>query len=53
MRLLVTLIVLFIAAQHVRSQDADVSAERVSMDAKMLRAIDGTASLGSAAVWPS
>ena len=52
MRLLVTLIVLFIAAQHVRSQDADVSAERVSMDAKMLRAIDGTASLGSAAVWP-
>ena len=52
MRLLVTLIVLFIAAQHVRSQDADVSAERVSMDAQMLRAIDGISSVGSAAVWP-
>ncbi|MBC8125180.1 MAG: hypothetical protein H7X70_05555 [Candidatus Kapabacteria bacterium] len=52
MRLLVSLIVLFIAAQHVRSQGADVSAERVSMDAKLLRAIDGTSSLGSAAVWP-
>jgi hypothetical protein len=35
-----------------RAQNADVNAERVSMDLRMLRAINGEATLGSAAVWP-
>lgn len=34
------------------AQNADVNAERVSMDLQLLRAIDGRASLGSMAVWP-
>lgn len=37
---------------HLRAQNADVNAERVSMDMQMLRSIDGRASLGSMAVWP-
>ena len=38
--------------QGALAQNADVNAERVSMDMQMLRAINGDASLGSAAVWP-
>lgn len=40
------------AAADVFAQNADVNAERVSMDMQMLRAIRGTAALGSMAVWP-
>ena len=40
------------AAQYMRAQNADVNAERVSMDMMLLGVIDGQRSVGAAAVWP-
>jgi len=46
------LVALAICAVHVHAQNADVSAERVSMDAALLRVLQGHASPGTMAVWP-
>ncbi len=51
-RHLLTLAAIAFLGQGALAQNADVNAERVSMDLQMLRAIGGEASLGSAAVWP-
>ncbi len=51
-RIIVLLVAAALSALAAHAQSADVNAERVSMDMQMLRAIDGTRSLGSAAVWP-
>jgi hypothetical protein len=48
---LVVCAVLFLATT-LRAQNADVNAERVSMDMQLLQAIDGRATLGSMSVWP-
>ena len=48
---LVVCAVLFLATT-LRAQNADVNAERVSMDMQLLQAIDGRAQLGSMSVWP-
>lgn len=52
MRPLLAAITLLVLATSVRAQNADVNAERVSMDMQLLQAIDGRASLGSISVWP-
>lgn len=52
MRFLVAIFLLALSLNTVFAQNADVNAERVSMDMQLLRAIDGAASLGSTAVWP-
>ncbi len=43
---------LVLCAATLQAQNADVHAERVSMDRQLLRSIDGSASVGSGAVWP-
>ncbi|RPI68828.1 MAG: hypothetical protein EHM43_03710 [Ignavibacteriae bacterium] len=52
LRIFLAVAILTLAAATATAQNADVNAERVSMDLQMLRAIDGRASLGSMAVWP-
>lgn len=53
LRVLSLLWLLGIAAGTARAQNADVQSERVTMDAALLRAVGGSASVGSYAVWPS
>ncbi|MBK6759603.1 MAG: hypothetical protein IPG73_02665 [Ignavibacteria bacterium] len=52
MRFLASIFLLTLTLSTVFAQNADVNAERVSMDMQLLRAIDGAAPLGSTAVWP-
>lgn len=52
MRLLLALACLTLALAPMLAQNADVNAERVSMDMQLLRAVDGSAPLGTYAVWP-
>ncbi len=52
MRPLLAAIALLVLATSLRAQNADVNAERVSMDMQLLQAIDGRAPLGSMSVWP-
>lgn len=46
------LAVALLAASALQAQNADVQAERVTLDAALLRAVRGTASVGQYAVWP-
>lgn len=48
----VVVLLLILGMVPVCAQNADVNAERVSMDMQMLRAMRGDALLGSMAVWP-
>ncbi|MCX6140977.1 MAG: hypothetical protein NTX15_09145 [Candidatus Kapabacteria bacterium] len=52
MRVIIASILLLLVTSYAEAQDADVNAERVSMDMQLLRAMDGTTILGSMAVWP-
>ena len=52
MRPLLAVVTLLVLATSLRAQNADVNAERVSMDMQLLQAIDGRAPLGSMSVWP-
>lgn len=52
MRYLLLFIAVLATMEPLVAQNADVNAERVSMDMQLLRGIDGRASLGSIAVWP-
>jgi len=49
---LVVVMVVVISVVRLSAQNADVNAERVSMDMQMLRAMRGDAMLGSMSVWP-
>lgn len=48
----VVVLVVVMSAVRLSAQNADVNAERVSMDMQMLRAMRGDAMLGSMSVWP-
>lgn len=45
--------VLLLTVLGARAQNVDVQSERVSFDAALLRAVNGSASVGHYAVWPS
>ena len=52
LRCALALAVALLAASSLQAQNVDVQAERVTLDAAMLRAVRGTASVGHYAVWP-